>query len=171
MIPQPQACALPRAPRLAIFGKPPRFGGTYSSFRRPAHGMARILVVDDEPDIRDALALLFREALQAEVDTARDAELAQQRLRERSYDAVISDYRMPGMMGDELLRWVRAKHPSTLRVLLTASAHGIEAAVRARVHLFLAKPFDPGELLDLLSARLAARAAAAGRPEASARHA
>jgi DNA-binding NtrC family response regulator len=114
----------------------------------------RILIVDDEPDIlqglRDALEQLLD--LPVTVDTANTGEAAKELLEQpdRRYDMVISDEKMPGLRGIELLEWLRLMHPHAVRVLMTAYREGYigqDAVNRAGAHLFLYKPFDLQEVL------------------------
>src|SRR5258708_29787555 len=83
--------------------------------------MARILVADDEPGIRefvaDALALDDHAVAQA-----RDGREAAKLLDERGFDLVITDLRMPGLDGMTLLRKVRADQPEVEVIVMTA--HG-----------------------------------------------
>lgn len=106
--------------------------------------MARILLVDDEPDILDSLAATLEQALPVEVETARSAEEAQERIAgSRPYHMVITDQRMPGAKGTELLAWLRREHPEAVRVLMSAfydSFLGPDAR-ESEPHLFLRKPF------------------------------
>jgi YesN/AraC family two-component response regulator len=78
-----------------------------------------VLCVDDDPGVLNALRRLFRNE-PCEVITARSAEEALGWLQEVLVDLVISDQRMPGMTGMELLEEVRKRFPKTARVLLTA---------------------------------------------------
>jgi CheY-like chemotaxis protein len=107
----------------------------------------RVLVVDDDPDIletlRMALPAFFGAGL--DVDTAPSAEQAQAKLDQGPYDAILSDERMPGMSGTELLAWARRAHPRALRVLMSAYlAEQVRDRARgeAGAHLVLSKPFD-----------------------------
>ena len=105
-----------------------------------------ILLVDDERNSREGLALALRGA--HDVLTAQDAATALQTLAKTKVDIVISDFKMPGATGMELLEEVRTKFPDVLFVMLTA--HGsIEMAVsamRAGAFDFLRKPVDFDEL-------------------------
>ncbi len=105
-----------------------------------------ILLVDDERNSREGLALALQGA--HDVLTAQDAATALQTLGRAKVDIVISDFKMPGATGMELLAEVRAKYPDILFVMLTA--HGsIEMAVsamRAGAFDFLRKPVDFDEL-------------------------
>jgi DNA-binding NtrC family response regulator len=87
-----------------------------------------ILIVDDEP----AQRLLLSQALNKEytVTAAATGIEAKQLLGQRSFDLVITDQRMPGMNGIDLVRWVRERMPEIPIVVLTA--HGsVETAVEA----------------------------------------
>jgi response regulator RpfG family c-di-GMP phosphodiesterase len=108
-----------------------------------------ILIVDDEPDILDAL----REQLAwegYEVIASASGNDALTHLRRRSFPVVISDQRMPGMCGLELMGHVRALHPNTSRVLLTGvlSLDTLVGAINeGEIFRFVAKPWLRAELL------------------------
>jgi DNA-binding NtrC family response regulator len=111
----------------------------------------RILVVDDEAAIRFALSELLREAGH-DVRTAEHAPTALAVLDDAAADVVISDLSMPVMSGLALLEEVRARHPDTLFVLMTA--HGDERAAVDALKLgawyYVPKPFDNDEILAVL---------------------
>lgn len=106
-----------------------------------------VLFVDDDPRVLSAIVRsLRREPFRLE--TASDAREAIQRLQGGRFELVVSDQRMPGSTGIELLCQVRARWPSTRRILLSGwtsgiSRHELEAADLFRL---LAKPWDEGEL-------------------------
>ncbi|MGH7966283.1 MAG: response regulator [Candidatus Binatia bacterium] len=108
---------------------------------------SRILVVDDERNIRKNLSMVL-EAAGYEVDTAGDGEEALAKCREQHYDVALVDIQMPKMGGLELLRYLRSLSPKTAVVILTAYgsvAHAVEAIKRGAVD-FLEKPFDPNAI-------------------------
>ena len=108
----------------------------------------QILVVDDDERVRT----LVQEGLLTErgwdVATASDGEEALQKIRAQSFDLVITDLRMPGMHGLELIRHIRDISPATQIVLLTA--YGSEAvehrAAELSVHDYLIKPVPIPEI-------------------------
>jgi two-component system response regulator AtoC len=120
--------------------------------------MARVLVVDDEPGLREFLADALRPAGH-DVTTAPDAERALQLLDRRGFDLVITDLRMPGLGGLELLRRVRAEQPEVEVVVLTA--HGtVDSAVEAMklgAIDYLQKPLSGPDELRLVVARAVER--------------
>ncbi len=108
---------------------------------------ARILVVDDEPSIRKVLhAQLTREGY--EVDAAADGAETMDRLAAEPWNLVVSDLRMPGIGGLELLAHVQTHHPGLPVIVITA--HGtVDTAVEALklgAHDFITKPFDLAEM-------------------------
>ena len=115
-----------------------------------------ILVVDDEANARTVLTALLEQAGYA-VSAAASAEACLASIRELDPDLVLTDLRMPGADGMELLGRLRRDFPEIPVVLLTA--HGtIENAVEAMkrgAHDFLTKPFDRDRVLQVLSAALA----------------
>lgn len=90
---------------------------------------ATILLVDDEPNVTDALKRSMRNE-PYELLTASSAASAQQILAGRHVDVVVSDEQMPGMAGSEFLSWVRAQFPHTIRMILSGQAT-LAAAIRA----------------------------------------
>jgi HD-like signal output (HDOD) protein len=114
--------------------------------------MIRVLFVDDEPHVLESL----RDALRAwrhelSMTFASDGPAALAALELAPYDAVVSDMRMPGMDGAELLRDVQRVQPATVRIVLSGYAE-IESIARAATiaHRFLSKPCDIEELVNVL---------------------
>ena len=107
-----------------------------------------VLLVDDEEKIRFGLARVMREQ-PFEILTARTASDAMSFLQRYAIDLVVSDERMPGMSGIELLIWIAKNRPNVIRIMLTGQAT-LESALRAineaQVHRYLLKPCNPVEL-------------------------
>ncbi len=115
--------------------------------------MHKILVVDDDPSVRS----LVRDVLEIEgydVDVAEDGFVALRRIEAERPDCIVLDVMMPGIDGHAVLQRVRAgEGGSTVPVvMLTAAADDAQAwqAWSGGVNYFLAKPFDPSELLRYL---------------------
>jgi two-component system, probable response regulator PhcQ len=110
---------------------------------------ATILLVDDEPNVTDALKRALRRE-PYEILTARSGAEAQQLLARQHVDVVISDEQMPGVSGSEFLSAVRKQFPHTIRIILSGQA-SLEAAVRAinegEVYRFFLKPCNPTDLM------------------------
>ena len=92
--------------------------------------MKRLLVIDDEPFVRDALKRVLEEE-ELQVDVAADAETALVQLNREAYDLVILDIIMPGMDGVELLRRLRAEFPG-LRVIAISGGGNFELSAPMR---------------------------------------
>ena len=108
----------------------------------------RILVVDDEEAILETMSFTFMDDY--DVVTSIDARRALEILEESApFAVVITDQRMPGMTGVELLAEVFEKHPRTVRVMLTGFAD-TEATIQAindgHVYAYVNKPWEPEEL-------------------------
>ncbi|MEW5745188.1 MAG: response regulator [Nitrospirota bacterium] len=108
----------------------------------------KILIIDDEPPVLASL----RRALSEEpyrVLTAESAAAGLELLRQHTAKVVISDERMPGMSGSELLTAVRNQFPYTVRIILTGHADA-GAAMRAinqgEIYRFITKPWNDLEL-------------------------
>jgi DNA-binding NtrC family response regulator len=114
--------------------------------------MSRVLVVDDEANLRKILsAQLKREGY--EVVTAADGEAAQVELLARGADVVITDMVMPKVGGLELLRWTLQEQPQVPVIIITA--HGtVDSAVEAiklGAFHYISKPFDADELKQVVA--------------------
>ena len=120
-----------------------------------------LLVVDDDPDIREALRLLL-EADGYAVETARDGQDAWDQIQGHVRPALILlDLMMPRMDGEQFLGLLRAAHDSSVPVVIM-SGHGASAekAVQYAASACLAKPIDLDDLMDTVH-RIAARPASA----------
>ncbi len=118
----------------------------------PASSKPVVLVVDDERNTREGLGRALR--ADYEVVLAESAAAALAALDARPADVMLSDVRMPGGDGLSLLREVRARHPATICILLTAYG-SVETAVEAMklgAQDFLTKPVNLDQL-DLVLAR------------------
>jgi len=124
-----------------------------------AAACGRILIVDDEPLVRNVMESILRVWgwAVASVDSAHGAlDLI---ARGETFDAAIVDVTMPGQSGIELAREMRSKRP-LLPVLLSSgySSEGVPDLDNACADGFLSKPFTPESLLNSLLAVIAARA-------------
>jgi two-component system probable response regulator PhcQ len=109
---------------------------------------ATILLVDDEPNVTEALKRALRRE-PYEILTAISGAAALELLERHAVDVVISDEQMPGMSGSVFLSAVRKQYPHTIRMILSGQA-SLEAAVRAinegEVYRFFLKPCNPTDL-------------------------
>jgi two-component system, NtrC family, response regulator PilR len=114
--------------------------------------MTSILVVDDERSMRDFLKiLLIKEGYQ--VETAPGGIQALKVITERSFNLVISDIRMDGMDGLELLSNIKDSHPSLPVVMITAFASPDDAVIAMKNGAFdyVSKPFNLDEIKSVIS--------------------
>jgi DNA-binding NtrC family response regulator len=113
-----------------------------------------VLVVDDEPSQRQFISGSL--AKEYDVVTAANGIEASQLLSHRSFSLVITDERMPGMGGIELIRWMREKSPETPVIVLTAYG-SIETAVEAiklGAEEYLIKPLKSPEELRIVAGKV-----------------
>lgn len=111
-----------------------------------------ILFVDDEPNLLAALRRTMHTlGTDYTVAFASGADEAIKLSAERSFDIVISDMRMPGMDGAELLQLMRRSHPEAIRIVLSGQA-SLESTIRAltATHQYLAKPYSFQKLKSLI---------------------
>jgi len=113
----------------------------------PANPVGRVLVVDDEPGVREGC----RRVLVAEghaVDVAADARRGLKKVHRDGYDVVLVDIKMPDMSGLEMLNAIRRLDPEAVCVVITgyASYDTAVEATKLGAYDFLAKPFTPEEL-------------------------
>jgi diguanylate cyclase len=110
-----------------------------------------ILAVDDEPLVLATLQKTL--AHEFEVLTAPSAEAALALLANRSVDLILSDQKLPGMSGVQLLAHVKRHAPHTVRLLMTGLARfedAVEAINTGHVSRFLVKPWNRDDLLHML---------------------
>lgn len=126
-----------------------------------------ILIVDDEHNTREALARYLKGRFS--VTTAADGEMAIELLKERNFDLVLTDLRMPNADGMSVLEATRSKADRPLCILLTAygSIGDAVAAVKQGAFDFVPKPVKLDKLEEVIDAALASRRASAA-PEAAA---
>ena len=118
---------------------------------------ARILFVDDEPRILVALKALFRSSY--EVFTANSGADAVALLKEKDFDVIVSDQRMPEMTGVEVLRSARELRPRAIRVLLTgySDLSAILGAINdGEIFRFINKPWSNNDLRETIAAAVKA---------------
>ena len=134
--------------------------------------MARILVADDEPGLREFIT----DSLELDdhsVVPAKDGREAARLLDERGFDLVITDLKMPGLDGMALLRKVRGEQPEVEVIMMTA--HGtVDNAVEAMklgAFEYLQKPLSGPDELRLLVARALERRGLRDRVDGAERHA
>ena len=109
----------------------------------------RVLFVDDEEKILTSFRRAFRNA-PFDLDTAKSPDEAIKLVREKQYDLVLSDYRMQGKTGLELLREIKALAPAVKAGILSGFADEklIEDALAAnQIITYLIKPMDNNDLL------------------------
>jgi DNA-binding NtrC family response regulator len=107
----------------------------------------RILVVDDKANMRALLQDILSGA--HDVSLAADGEAARSLLEAQAFEVVITDVRMPGLDGFELVELIKARWPQTEVVMMTAHA-SIPAAVEAMrkgAYDYIQKPFDPDDVI------------------------
>jgi two-component system response regulator FlrC len=119
------------------------------SSRPPRALDARILVVEDDPDLREALADTL-ELAGCDVEQAESGEMALERLALRMVDMVVSDVNMGGMDGHQLLQEIGQQYPQIPVLLITAygSISNSVDAIRNGAVDYLVKPFKPQVLVD-----------------------
>jgi two-component system response regulator AtoC len=115
--------------------------------------MARVLVVDDESNLR----LVIRKELTRlghEVEVASDGEEAWQLLEEKDFEVMLTDINMPRMNGIELLRRLRENHQNPPEVIMLTGYATVESAIEAMklgAYDYLMKPYRISELAVLIS--------------------
>ena len=112
----------------------------------------RILFVDDDPNILAGIRRVLHSLRDDfELHLAENGKEALETMEGMAFDVVVSDMRMPGMDGADLLKKIQEIYPSTIRIMLTGQAdqNAILRTVGV-VHQFLEKPSDPDMLKSIL---------------------
>lgn len=111
----------------------------------------RILFVDDEERILRSLVMMFKSSFQVHSTTDPDEALAL--LRKHHFHVLVSDQRMPQMLGVDLLRRAREISPNTMRLLLTGYsdlAAIVGSINEGEIFRYINKPWDPDDLRSTL---------------------
>ena len=126
-----------------------RLGGSLFEMPGKINGMStkadikpRILVVDDEPSIREFLQIMLRREKML-VETAVNGREGFEKIKDEDFDLVISDIQMPEMSGLELLAKIKEKDPNALVLMVTAfgSTESAVEAMKLGAYDYLTKPF------------------------------
>jgi CheY-like chemotaxis protein len=111
----------------------------------------RILVVDDESIVRDAIRILLTFDGHR-VETVDGGEAALEKLTQRQFDLVFTDLTMPGMSGEKLAVAIKAKLPQQVVVMVSSYGEVVDRSHKDQmsVDFVLTKPFDMRTLRDLV---------------------
>src|SRR5216683_1179278 len=112
--------------------------------------LPQILVIDDEVGPRESLRMLLKPDYQ--VHTADCVEAGMKLLKEKQPDTIVMDIRMPGMNGIDGLRKIREIDPHLSVIMLTGfgALETAKEAVRLGANDYISKPFDTGEMRDVI---------------------
>jgi len=111
----------------------------------------RILVIDDETTVLDALQMILSE-LGHSVDTTPDPFEGERKALENEYDLIITDLRMEGKTGDEIVKSVLSKKKNARILVITAYSTEpmAQAALKAGALALVRKPFEISKILSFL---------------------
>jgi DNA-binding NarL/FixJ family response regulator len=126
----------------------------------------KILFVDDEPDVLQGLArILHKQSARWETVFVLGARPGLEKIQGTTFDVVVSDMRMPDFDGVEVLRHVRDRDPTTIRMVLSGY-HEIRPVshVAPVVHQFLDKPCPSERLIQTIERACAIRARCVNEP-------
>lgn len=131
----------------------------------------RVLIVEDQPQLRDLLMRATRD-MEFEVTSTSTAEDALAQMERTEFDIVISDLNLPGLHGMEMCSRVRKKWPATQIIILTGygQLESAKEAIRLDVVDFLTKPCSLGDLETALNRALRRRLEGMSGATATARH-
>jgi len=112
-----------------------------------------ILIVDDEEIIRDFLSEVLEDY---DITLACDGDEAIERLKERPFDLIITDLRMPKVPGQEVVRAARELRPEARVIVISgySSLHTVSQSVSHGACAFLSKPFSIKELMQTVATAL-----------------
>ena len=111
-----------------------------------------VLFVDDEPRVTSALKAIFRR--EYDVAIANSGAEALDVMDKKSFDVIVSDQRMPGMLGNELLAEVFKRYPQTMRILLTGFMDKkaiVDSINEGEVYRFINKPWRNEEMREVVA--------------------
>jgi len=109
---------------------------------------ATILVIDDEKIIHESCGRILQEKGYV-VETAMSGQEALEKLKGKRYDLVLSDIKMPGESGIDLIRSVKSKYPDTAVVMVTVidDQETAKTVLKMGIYGYIIKPFDENQIL------------------------
>jgi DNA-binding response OmpR family regulator len=112
--------------------------------------MAKILVIDDEPEILRAVRMVLEmDGHQVELQT--DAQRAVPQILSGAYDLVVLDLLMPLVTGEEMLRQLKGSGTTPVVILSgTGDLFDIGALIELGAYTYMEKPFEPAKLLEVV---------------------
>lgn len=116
---------------------------------------AKVLIVDDEPDIRELLEITLSR-MKLDTDSAENVTSAKVLLQENDYNLCLTDMRLPDGTGIDLVEYIQAQKPNTPVAVITAfgSMETAVASLKAGAFDFVSKPVDLNRLRDLVNTAL-----------------
>lgn len=111
--------------------------------------VGRLLIIDDEPDLREVLIALLEDRVTSITEEANGMD-AIERLSKEHFDAILSDEKMPRKSGLEVLRWLRENNDQTPFIIHSGFRHKDMAseATRLGAFAFIDKPWDEKILIN-----------------------
>jgi len=111
----------------------------------------RILVIDDEATVLDALKMILEE-MGHTVDTTEDPFEGERKALEQEYDLIITDLRMEGKTGDEIVRSIKSRRKNARILVITAFSTEpmAQSALKAGALALVRKPFEISKILAYL---------------------
>lgn len=111
----------------------------------------KILLVDDEDHLQEVLGLLL-ELDGHQVTTAFSGEQALERAKDKKFDLVITDFKMPGMNGMDVVRTIKKDNPDTAVVMITGypTEDTEKEAQKLGVDDYIAKPFHMDKMREVI---------------------
>jgi DNA-binding NtrC family response regulator len=111
----------------------------------------RVLVLDDERTVCERLTRML-EKTGCQVESFTDSTRALTRIAEQRFDVLVTDLKMPGPGGLEVLQFVRENHPATRVIVITgfATVETARQAMKGGAVDFIPKPFQMSQLRDLI---------------------
>lgn len=117
----------------------------------------KILVVDDEPDVRQRLSNIISKRIDSDVETAASGEEALEKLKQEAFDLALLDIKMPGLSGIDVIKKAAQFTPRTKIVVITGydSEEIASEALKHGAVDYLTKPQTPESLVLKLKSILA----------------
>jgi DNA-binding NtrC family response regulator len=114
----------------------------------------KLLIVDDEQDILELLVRVFRDC---DCATALNAQSALEALQKQQFDVLVTDIKMPGGSGLNLIETAKTNWPDISIVVITGHYQEMPAEIGKKVHQWIVKPFTVQSIRDAVMSALKSR--------------